>query len=415
MPHLLSLNSYHYRRGGSDAVYFDHAELLRERGWYTSFMSMKHPRNFRSDDERYFADLVDYEFVEGPIDKLRTARRSIYNVDARRKAERLVSDKQIDIAHVHCIYHHLTPSVFPVLKEAGIPLVLTSHDLKIGCPAYLMRSPDGVCEACKGGNYLNVIRKRCIKGSLAASATVAAEAYLHRALGSYENNLDMVVAPSTFNRDKLIEWGWPSDRITYIPNFTRIIGTRFRSDYSGRILFFGRLSPEKGVSTLIEASAISGVAVDIVGTGPIEQELQTLAKQLDAPVTFFGRLDGDALWEKVGAARAVVMPSECYENAPLAVLEAFQLERPLIGADIGGIPELAHPAAHDPCGWLFPSGDARALAERLVEVDAMSPAELRQRGAAGRALALERFSKERYISEMLEVYAALGVTEDRMA
>lgn len=411
MPHLLSLNSYHYRRGGSDAVYFDHAELLRERGWDTSFMSMKHPRNFPSEDEKYFAEMVDYEFAGGALDKLRTAQRSIYNFDARAKIERLLQDKQIDIAHVHCIYHHLTPAVFPVLGEAGIPIVLTSHDLKIGCPAYLMRAPDGVCEACKGGNYLNVIRKRCIKGSLAASTAVAVEAYLHRALGSYSNHIDMVVAPSRFNRDKLIEWGWPEDRITYVPNFTRIIDPRFKGGYECPILFFGRMSPEKGVSTLIKAAARSGVAVDIVGTGPIEQELQELARSLDAPVTFHGRLDGDKLWEKVGRARAVVMPSECYENAPLAVLEAFQLEKPVIGANIGGIPELAFPQNRDPSGWLFESRDVDGLAALLSEVDQLSDAELRARGAAGRSLALEEFSKDRYVEQMLSVYAELGVGE----
>lgn len=372
---------------------------------------MKHPRNLPSEDERYFADLVDYEFAGGALDKLRTAGRSIYNFEARKKAEQLVADKNIDIAHVHCIYHHLTPSVFPVLSEAGIPIVLTSHDLKIGCPAYLMRSPDGVCEACKGGNYLNVIRNRCIKGSRAASTAVAVEAYLHRALGSYANNIDMVVAPSRFNRDKLIEWGWPSDKITYVPNFTKIIDTRFKSDYRNPILFFGRLSPEKGVATLIKAAAAANVEVDVVGTGPIEDELAALAQSLNAPVRFFGRLDGDSLWEKVGGARAIVMPSECYENAPLAVLEAFQLERPLIGADIGGIPELANPVGHEPCGWLFESGNVEQLAELLVSVSNQPDTELAARGAAGRQLALGQFSKERYVSEILEVYRKLGVSE----
>lgn len=409
MPHLLSLNSYHYRRGGSDAVYFDHAELLHERGWDTSFLSMKHPRNFQSTDEKYFAELADYEFADGVLGKLRTAQRSIYNFDAKAKVEKLLADKRIDIAHVHCIYHHLTPAVLPVIKDAGIPIVLTAHDLKLGCPAYLMRTQGEVCEACKGGDYTNVVRNRCIKNSLAASATVAAEAYLHRALGSYSNTIDMVVAPSRFYRDKLIEWGWPAERMTYIPNFTRIIDTKFRGSYDNPILFLGRLSQEKGVGTLIEASATSGIPVDVVGSGPMEESLRARAEELGAPVTFFGRLDGDKLWERVGACRAMVIPSEWYENAPLSVLESYQLERPVIGANIGGIPELVHPPERDEGGWLFESQDVGQLANLLVEVSQMSVSELQKRGRAGRALALEAFSKERYAADMLNVYSKLGV------
>jgi glycosyltransferase involved in cell wall biosynthesis len=404
-PHLLSLNSYHHRRGGSDVVYFDHAALFEENGWQNTFFSMHHPSNLASDDAAHFAKMVDYELVGGPLDKMRTALSSIYNFDARKRVRELVRETRFDVAHAHCVYHHLTPAVFQVLADAGVPVVMTALDLKVACPAYRMMNANGVCEACKGGNLTHVLRNRCIKQSFAASAVVMAEAYLHRMLGSYSKHLSKIVSPSRFYRDKIVEWGFPADKVAYIPNFSRIIGGSHRRGYDGPMLFFGRLSEEKGVATLVEASAMSGIPVDVAGTGPIEPRLRQLAAELSAPVRFLGRLEGDRLWERVGNARAVIVPSEWYENAPMSVLESYQLERPVIGARIGGIPELVELDGGS-CGWLFEPGDAAALAETMSQVAQLSEAELRERGRRGREHALGAFSKENYYRSMTELYAA---------
>ena len=412
MPKLLSLNNYHYRRGGSDAVYLDHAALFAEHGWETGFFSMHHPRNLPCEDSAYFAQLVDSEYAHGALAKVRLAARTIYNAEAKAQLQRMLADRRFDIAHAHGIYHHLTPAILPVLKQAGVPIVLTAHDLKIACPAYTMRNGAGdVCEACKGGAYLNATRYRCIKGSRQASAVVTAEAYLHDRLDSYRDNVAMVVTPSRFYRDKLAEWGFPEDRLTYIPNFTDSIESQFEGGYAANILYFGRLSDEKGVATLIRAAQRAGVPVDIAGSGPAEIDLRRLADEIGAPVTFLGRLDGAALWQCVGRARAIVLPSEWYENAPLSVLEAFQLGKPCIGSDIGGIPELVQPPGHARCGWLFAPGDIEHLAARLQYVAKAEKSELAALGQAGRELALGRFSKERYYAAFTELYGSLGVSK----
>jgi glycosyltransferase involved in cell wall biosynthesis len=406
MPHLLSLNSYHYRRGGAEAIYLDHAALFEEHGWRNTFFSMHHPANLESVDSDQFARTVDYELVSGPLDAARTALASIYNFDARRRVRELVRERRFDIAHAHNVYHHLTPAVFEVLADAGVPVVLTAHDLKIACPAYLMRNAHGVCEACKGGNLTHVFRNRCIKQSYAASAVVMVEAYVHRMLGSYSKYVAKIVTPSRFHRGKLIEWGVSPDQIAYIPNFSEPIEQSYKGGHAGPMLFMGRLSEEKGVATLISAAAQSGVPVDIAGTGPLEANLRQLAAELAAPVTFLGRLEGDALWRRVGKARALVLPSECYENAPMSVLEAYQLERPVIGASIGGIPELVRPDTGE-CGWLFESGSSAALAGLLLEVAEASEKELAERGRRGRELALGRFSKESYFQAYDQLYGQL--------
>ncbi|MCL7464664.1 glycosyltransferase [Phaeovulum sp. NW3] len=414
MPRLLSLNSYHYRRGGSDVVYFDHADLFAQNGWDTSFFAMHHPRNLHTPDAAHFADLVDFEFPGRGIARLRTAWRTIYNGQARGQLRALLARQRFDVAHVHCIYHHLTPAVFADLAAARVPVVLTAHDLKLACPAYKMMNAGGLCERCKSGSLVNVVRQRCIKGSAAASAIVAAEAWLHRLLGSYDH-VAHVVAPSRFYRDKLIDWGFPADRISHIPNFTRPLAPRHAGAHDGNILYFGRLSEEKGLFTLIKAAARAGVPVDIAGSGPIEGALRAAAAQTGAPIRFLGRLGGAALWARVGRARAVVLPSEWYENAPMSVLEAYQLHRPVIGAAIGGIPELVTPPGAVPCGWLFAPGDADALAACLQQVAGAPDSDLRARGAAGHALAIGDFAPARYFAAMRALYARLGVNVEKVS
>lgn len=408
MKTVLSLNSYHYRRGGSDVVYFDHAELLESKGWKNTFFAMNHPRNLHSDDDKYFAELVDFEFQGGQLSKIKTALRTIYNGQARSKLKELLQTKSFSIAHVHCIYHHLTPAVFKDLYNAEIPIVLTAHDLKVACPAYKMMHKGGVCEECKSGNFLNVIKNKCIKDSISASAIIAFEAYLYKYLGVYQKYVSHIIAPSKFYRDKIIEWGYDPARVSYIPNFTKSIPGRFESDYNGNILFFGRLSEEKGLKTLIRASKIACVPIDIIGTGPLKEELATLISSLDAPVNLLGRLDGDDLWRRVGNCKAVVIPSEWYENAPMSILEAYQLRRPVIGANIGGIPELVAPnGIKEECGWLFKSGNSKMLANILGNIAIAPESVLSAKGTAGKKLVLNQFSKERYYSAIEEVYKNL--------
>lgn len=408
MKSLLSLNSYHYRRGGSDVVYLDHAELFESKGWSNTFFSMNHPRNIPTKDDGHFIDLVDFEYAGKGFSKLNTVIRTVYNKQAKVKLKQLLNKKSFSIAHVHCIYHHLTPAIFKELHNAGIPIVITAHDLKVACPAYKMMNKNGVCEQCKSGNFLNLIRNKCIKGSTLASTIIAFEAYFYAYFDTYKKYVSHIIAPSKFYRDKIVEWGYDPAKVSYIPNFTKVIPTKFKSGYDGRIVYFGRLSEEKGLETLIRAAAISGVSVDIIGTGPTHNQLLHLIKLTKSPVRLLGRLDGDALWQTIGSSRAVVIPSEWYENAPMSVLESFQLERPIIGANIGGIPELVSPNnIMGECGWLFESGNPDELARILKSVTDIGSTELLEKGKAGRNLALGRFSKEQYYESILEVYSEL--------
>jgi glycosyltransferase involved in cell wall biosynthesis len=222
MGNLLSINSYHYRRGGSDAVYFDHAKLFSDAGWQTSFYSMHHPKNQPSEWSKYFIDELEFGGDYSIGQKLAMAAKAIYSFEAQRKLRWLLSEHRVDVAHLHCIYHHHSPSILPVLKAQGIPVVLTAHDLKIACPAYKMLNHTGVCEACNKGSVLNVVKHRCVRDSLAASAIVALESGLQRTMRMYERHVDRIVVPSLFFLEKFVEWGWPRERFVHIPNFVDV-------------------------------------------------------------------------------------------------------------------------------------------------------------------------------------------------
>ncbi len=403
---LLSLNTYHYRRGGSDAVYFDHAELFARHGWDTAFFAMQHPDNQPSRWEPYFVDELEFGGDYGLRDKLVMAGKVIYSLEARRKLSALLDDWRPDIGHAHCVYHHLSPSVLTLLHSRGIPTVMTAHDLKLACPAYKMQNGGGVCEKCKNGNLIHVALNRCIHDSLAVSSLVMVESAIHKLFRLYRRSLDRVIVPSRFYGAKLEQWGWPSEQIAYVPNFIDV--DAYTPDYDGGdyVLYFGRLAAAKGVDTLIQAATQAQVKLRIAGTGPQERELRELAARQADNVEFLGYCAGDRLHALIRGARAVVLPSQWYENAPISILEAYASGKILVGARIGGIPEMI---VEGETGFLFESGHAAELADRLRSVIKLDNATVREMGKQARQFLVSRFTPAHYLRNMLELYGRLGV------
>ena len=406
MPRLLSVNSYHYRRGGADGVYFDHAALMEASGWQNAYFAMHHPRNEASDYSRFFVDEIQFGHDYSLPDKLVKATKVVYSLEAQRKLRALIAEYRPDVAHLHNIYHHLSPSILPVLRKAGIPVVMTAHDLKIACPNNKMFARDGICERCKGHRYRNVVLQRCVQDSTAASAIVAAEATLHRALGSYRRFVDRIIVPSQFYIEKFVQWGWPRETFSHVPNYVDAAAYEASDHCGDHFLYFGRIATEKGIATLIRAVARSGAALRIAGTGPVEADMKALAQSLQADVEFLGFRRGEELKREIRECRAVVLPSEWYENAPLSILECFAMGKAAIGADIGGIPELIRPGH---TGWLFPSGNVEALAEALDKVLNAPVSEVMTLGRTARALVQEKFTKQLYLDEIKSIYQGLGV------
>jgi glycosyltransferase involved in cell wall biosynthesis len=406
MPNILSVNNYHYRRGGSDAVYLSHASLMESIGWKNGYFAMHHPKNLQTPWSEYFVDEIEFGENYPLHRKLGMAAKTIYSFEAQKKLKSLIGSFLPDVAHLHCIYHHLSPSILPTLSAAGIPTVMTAHDLKIACPAYKMLNQTGVCERCKSGSVLNVVRYRCVRDSLAASAIVAVESALQRTMKTYEKYIDRIIVPSRFFMQKFIEWGWSSDKFVYIPNYVdaRQYSPQFQP--GSYFLYFGRLAPEKGVGTLLRAAHAAGVPLKVVGTGPEALQLEALRDQLGSSAEFLGFKSGEELHALVREARAVVLPSEWYENAPISVLESFALGKPVIGARIGGIPELI---TENENGWTFESGNQAELCALFERVRSVADAELEAMGRSARRGVERDFNRESYIEATLDLYGNLGV------
>jgi glycosyltransferase involved in cell wall biosynthesis len=401
---LLSINNYFYRRGGAEIIFLEQNRLFDEIGWEVIPFCMHHRENLPTPWDRFFAEEIEFGRTYNPLEKIVRAAKVTYSLEARRKLRKLVLEARPQLAHAHNVYHHLSPAILSTLKHAEIPTVLSLHDLKIACPAYNMLRDGRPCESCRGGHVYNVLRYRCIKDSSVLSAVVLTEAVLHRLLRTYERNVDRFVVPSRFYIEKLVDWGWSRDRFVHIPNFVDVERLRPQGNVGHGFLYMGRLSAEKGLRTLLRAAAACRQPITLAGAGPQEHSLRQLAATLGADVRFLGHQTGPALHAAVAAARAVVLPSEWYENAPVSVLEAYALGRPVIGAAIGGIPELVREGE---TGATFPAGDAEALCETLVRFAAMPPNAVAAMSRAGRQWVERDFSAAMYRERLLALYENL--------
>ena len=406
MPRLLSLNNYYYRRGGSEAVYFEHNRLLEQAGWEVIPFSMHGAHNAPSPWSPYFVSDTAAESRGSSLAKMSRALTAIYSREAARRIGALIAAVRPHIAHAHNIYHHLSPSVLVEMKRRQIPVVMTLHDLKLACPAYKMHTKGAVCEACRGGALRNVVKNRCIKDSAAMSALVWVESTLHKTLNLYTGTVTRFVVPSRFFLAKFAEWGIDTRRFVHIPNSIDVDGLPMHRASGRTVAYLGRLVPEKGVATLIKAAALAQVPLRIIGTGSEEAALRELAARTGGEIEFTGYLTGPALRMALASTRAVVVPSEWYENAPISVMEAAAMGLPVVGANIGGIPELIRPQE---TGFVFESGNVDALAGALAQVQEQPISRLRQMGAAAREWMQSDFSPSAYRDRMLALYSQLNV------
>ena len=319
-----------------------------------------------------------------------------------------------DIAHLHNICHQISPSILPVLKRHRVPTVQTLHDFKLICPSYRMLSPEGICERCYGGRYYNVIRQRCVKGSLPFSVLICLEAYLHRAIRSYDR-VDLFIASSQFYRDKLVSFGVDGRRIRVLPNFVQLdeevpplaqtsppAPQGFCLPPSGYALYCGRLGSEKGVLTLVKAAeGAPDVRVVIAGSGSEELAIRqyVTAKKI-RNVRLVGFVSGDAKRELIRAAGFFVVPSEWYENCSLSIHEAFVYGKPVVGARIGGIPEQVKPGYN---GLLFEPGNATDLRDKM-EYLVSHRGEVSRMGQIARKTAEQMYGPDLMYEKLMGIY-----------
>ena len=403
---LLSINNYHYPRGGADGMYLAHGSAFEDLGWRHAWFSMKHPRNWPTPWSGYFADEIEFDHAYSPTDRIAKAAASIWSVQAQQRLKHLLTQFRPQVAHLHNIYHHLSPSILATLREAGIPTVMTAHDFKMACPNYRMYTQGQVCERCRGGNVVNALVHRCVRDSVVASALVSVEAIVHRSLRSWHRGPDRIVAPSQFVIDKLVAWGFDARRFVHIRNPVDAAHIEPQPEAGQDFVYVGRLSAEKGLEGLIEAVRRSGVTLTVAGEGPLGDAMSRAVEASNGRIRWLGRLEAGSVQALLRSARAVVVPSQWYENAPLSVLEAFAAAKPVIATRIGGLPEMV---VHGKTGWLVPVADTDALAGMLEAVKALPDAQVSEVGQTARDFVLTEHGWARYLDQMRGLYQTLGL------
>jgi len=370
---ILHINKYYYLKGGAESVYFNEARLLREHDQQVIPFSMQSPKNLESPYQEYFIENSDfYGAGFNPWKKLKAAGHIIYSFETKKKARELIAKSKPEIVHLHNIYHQMSPSFLPLLKkDFNLPVVMTAHDYKLVCPNYSCLSHGQVCTKCFKGDYSQIIKNRCHKGSLWSSALLAAEMTFHKKWQIYENNIDVIIAPSKFMK-KTLRKGGIKNEIKVLPNFVDL--EQFAWDARPRLgeglLYVGRLSEEKGLFTLLEAlkKLPEKIPLKIVGTGELLENLLQYINQngLQKQVSLLGFKQGEELRNLIRDCRLLVVPSISYENCPLSLLEAMALGKPVLASRIGGIPELIETDSNLQRGALFEAGDALDLAQKIA-------------------------------------------------
>ncbi len=398
---VLSVNKFHYVKGGADRLYLEWSELLEKKGHEIVYFSMQHERNQATTYARYFVENVEFFNNGGRRNLPSMALRVLYSRQARRRIELLIEDTRPEIAHLHNIAHQLSPSILDSLKKHGLPVVQTVHDYKFGCPTYSFFTQGQVCERCKGHHYYNAALHRCNRGSLSASLLNCVEMYFHQLIGIYDK-VDLFISPSDFLREKMIEYGFSPERIIWIPNF--VDTNRYVPSYTsdGYFLFVGRLVSFKGVSTLLEAMrSVQESLLYIVGEGELREQLEARAKEESIQnVSFLGYQSGPELKSLIANAMFTVTPSEWYENMPYAILESFALGTPVLAANIGGMPELIEPGVN---GLLFEPGSVVDLVEKIRYL-LLNRQQLASMGKRARAKIEREYDAETHYERVMQAY-----------
>lgn len=402
---ILLINNFHYRKGGSETVYFNMARILAEHGHQVVFFSCESEQNQSEGANRFFVK------SNTSLPMWKGALRYIYNREAQQSLSQLIAEERPDIAHIHLFWGGLSTSILDTLRQHRIPIVHTVHDYRIVCPAYTFRRNDGaICEACKGGKFYNCAQNRCSRGSIVQSLLMTAEMYLRNEWHKAVSKIDGLVFVSNFAHRKHIECmpqlSLTRSIVSY--NTASALDPQFISQKRGNyFLFFGRLSSEKGIKTLIEAFAdLEGLQLKIVGTGPEEEALKQYIAQHGSrsDVEFVGYRNGDALKELIRDASFVVVPSEWYENNPMTIIEAYTAGIPVIGAKIGGIPEIID---EDQTGYLFEPGNVEQLRGAILKATQLSDADYTTMSNAARKFAAENFSEERSYDNIINLYNSI--------
>ncbi len=363
---ILLINKFLYPKGGSETYVFKLGEALQKTGNEVEYFGMEHKDNVVGNSVGEYTSNMDFH-GGSKLNMISNSVKTVYSFEARRKIRKVLDDFKPDVCHLNNFNYQLTPSIIlEIVKwrkenKRKCKIVYTAHDLQLVCPNHLMLNPVSgeVCEKCLGGSYINCLKGKCVHGSAAKSAIGASEAYYWKLRRVYRY-IDTVVSPSRFLAQKLACRNELKDKIEVIHNFVSISEVS-NVKKGGYVLYFGRYSKEKGVESLLKAAdSLPDIRFVFAGSGPLEAEISKREN-----IENRGFVTGEDLARLISEAEFTVVPSEWYENCPFTVIESRMYATPVLGADIGGIPELIDAGK---TGELFESGN---ISQLILKTEAM--------------------------------------------
>ena len=411
---VLHVNKFHYLKGGSEVVYFQSALVLKNHGHSCLFFSMNYPKNIPCETSDFFVPYIDFNNLKSVKETIQGAARILYYRKSKKLLSKLLDKYHIDIAHLHNTHHQISPSILHEFKKRRIPVVMTLHDYKMVCASYNLLVQERPCEVCVRGNYYKAIIHKCVKDSKYKSILSTIEMYLHHSILDIYDNVNIFISPSSFLKDKLIEMGFNKE-IIYLPNFIDMAEfDKFNENIKDvvenedSIIYFGRLTQGKGLGTLIEAANLwlvnnrnRKIVFKIIGEGPLKEELQEIVREKSiSNVKFLEYMKHEQLFTEIKKSTAVVIPSEWYENNPMAVIEAFALGKPVIGSRIAGIPELVK---DNYSGITFEPGNASDLYSKIKFI-VENPDKAKEMGKNVNLFVRNELNSEKYYQKLLEIY-----------
>lgn len=393
---IIIINKFLYPRGGDCIYSINLKKLLESYGHKVAFFAMKYPDNFETEYDGYFPNEVS--FTNGGIkNKFRAISRIFNSGEVLDKFTSLIDDFKPDIVHLNNVHSYISPSVAQIAHRKGAKVIWTLHDYKLLCPSYSCLRKGNVCELCFY-NKFNVVKLKCMKNSLPASVLGYLEA-LYWNKNKLSKYIDTFICPSEFMQQKMLQGGFNIEKLKIVSNFiekskTDLFSRSKVDERENAYCYIGRLSEEKGVDGLLNVASNLMYKLYIAGSGPLDDYLRN--KYQSDNIVFLGHLSSEEVVSLVNRVKFCVVPSIWYENNPLSVIESLSMGTPVLGANIGGIPELID----NENGELFAPNDLKDLKEKIIFL--FNKRYFNYELISQRAK--EKFSEARYYSELLKIY-----------
>lgn len=387
-------------RGGSERVFFNTIKLLADHGHEVVPFATAHPKSLPSPYDRYFVEAPEIRDM-GTFDRIKAIPRFFWSRKAAKALDALLQDFKPDVAHIHNFFNGLSLSILPVLHRHGVPVVMTLHDPRLVCPSPKWMLFGNDCLNCRKSLYTNCLRNRCCDSAV-LSAMGTMEMIHKDFLTRYDRHVSRYIFLNNAYR-RLMSREHPEmmEKGIVLPNFSPDL-TMHESHRGDYFLFYGRLTPGKGIDTFIRmAKDVPEAKFVVAGDGELADDI----RQASLPnVDMRGFLTGNDLTSTIAGARAILVPSKWMDNNPMTVIEAYSYGKPVIASDIGGIPDMV---IEDKTGWLFSPNAADEFAAKVRHMLTLTDAEYQAMSRAARQFALDNFNADTYYSRLMQIYTEI--------